>query len=71
VKRVPADQLNQHVERLVGFWIAERQEGEDFRAFTDRKGDDELVAAATQRSIDEVRAELRPRAARRAEVVDA
>lgn len=71
VKRVPADQLNQHVERLVGFWIAERQEGEDFRAFTDRKGDDELVAAAMQRSIDEVRAELPPRAARRAEVVDA
>jgi ferredoxin-nitrite reductase len=71
VKRVPADQLNEHVARLVSFWIAERQEGEDFRAFTDRKGDDELVAAATQRSIDEVRAELRPRAARRAEVVDA
>jgi ferredoxin-nitrite reductase len=71
VKRVPADQLNQHVERLVRFWIDERTEGEDFRAFTDRKGDDELVAAATLRPIEEVRAELRPRATRKPEAVDA
>ncbi len=71
VKRVPADQLNQHVERLVRFWIDERTEGEDFRAFTDRKGDDVLVAAATLRPIEEVRAELRPRASRTPEAVDA
>jgi ferredoxin-nitrite reductase len=70
VKRVPGDRVNEHVERLVRFWIAEREECEDFRAFTDRRGDDELIAAATLRPIDEVRAELRPRAARRTEVVD-
>ena len=38
---------------------------------TPREQVDELVAAATQRSLEEVRAELRSRAARRAEVVDA
>jgi ferredoxin-nitrite reductase len=71
VKRVPGDQVNQHIERLVRFWLDARAEGEDFRAFTDRKGDDELVAAATLRPIDEVQAELRPRGARRPEAVDA
>jgi sulfite reductase beta subunit-like hemoprotein len=71
VKRVPAEQVNEHVERLVRFWLAQRAEAEDFRTFTDRKGDDELVAAATLRPIDEVRAELRPRAARKPETVDA
>ena len=71
VKRVPGNQVNEHVERLVRFWIEQREPGEDFRAFTDRKGDDELVAAATLRPIEDVRAELRPRAARRAEPVDA
>jgi sulfite reductase beta subunit-like hemoprotein len=71
VKRVPGDQVNEHVERLVRLWISEREPGEDFRAFTDRTGDDALVAAATLRPIEEVRAELRPRAARRTEAVDA
>jgi sulfite reductase beta subunit-like hemoprotein len=71
VKRVPADRVNDHVERLVRCWIDGRHAGEDFRAFTDRTGDDELVAAATQRPIEEVRAELRPRPGRRAEAVDA
>jgi ferredoxin-nitrite reductase len=71
VKRVPADRVNEHVERLVRLWIDDRQEGEDFRAFTDRTGDDELIAAATQRPIEEVRAELRPRAARTTETADA
>jgi ferredoxin-nitrite reductase len=70
VKRVPANRLNEHVERLVRFWIEERQEGEDFRSFTDRRGDDELIAAATLRPIDEVRAELRPRT-RKTETIDA
>jgi ferredoxin-nitrite reductase len=71
VKRVPAAQVNEHVERLVRFWIGAREPGEDFRAFTDRTGDDVLIAAATLRPIEEVRAELRPRPARRAEAVDA
>jgi ferredoxin-nitrite reductase len=71
VKRVPGEQVNEHVERLVQFWIDQRQPGEDFRAFTDRKADDELVAAATLRPIEEVRAELRPRAAHRTEAADA
>lgn len=72
VKRVPGDQLHQHIERLVRFWLEQRREGESFRAFVDRRGDDELVAAATLRPIEEVRAELRPRARRaeRAEAVD-
>jgi hypothetical protein len=63
--------VNEHIERLVQFWIDQRQPGEDFRAFTDRKADDELVAAATLRPIEEVRAELRPRAAHRTEAADA
>ena len=70
VKRVPADRVNEHVERLVRYWVERRNGGEDFRAFTDRTADDELVAAATLRPIDEVRAELRPRA-RRPEAADA
>ncbi|HEU5169106.1 MAG TPA: hypothetical protein VFU46_01140 [Gemmatimonadales bacterium] len=69
VKRVPGEALNGHVERLVRFWLTERAAGEDFRAFVDRRGDDELVAAATARPIEEVRAELRPRA-RRTESVE-
>ncbi|HEX5386494.1 MAG TPA: hypothetical protein VFW66_07355 [Gemmatimonadales bacterium] len=64
VKRVAAELVNGHVERLVRFWLAEREAGEAFAAFADRQPDEALIAAATERPIDEVRAELRPRARR-------
>ena len=71
VKRVPGEKVHEYVERLVRFWIDQRHDGEDFRAFTDRTGDEELIAAATLRPLDEVRAEFRPRMGRSPEVVDA
>ncbi|HEU4587091.1 MAG TPA: hypothetical protein VFS11_00480, partial [Gemmatimonadales bacterium] len=70
VKRVAADQVNVHVERLVRLWLAERQPGESFKAFADRQPDEVLIAAATLRPIDEVRAELRPRARKTMEPAD-
>jgi sulfite reductase beta subunit-like hemoprotein len=41
-RRVPTEELDQTVERLVGGWLAARGEGEDFRAFCDRTSDEEL-----------------------------
>jgi ferredoxin-nitrite reductase len=70
VKRVAADQVNVHVERLVRLWLAERQPDESFKAFADRQPDEVLIAAATLRPIDEVRAELRPRARKTMEPAD-
>jgi sulfite reductase beta subunit-like hemoprotein len=64
VKRVAADQVNVYVERLVRLWLGERQPDEGFKAFADRRQDDELIAVATERPIEEIRAEMRPRARR-------
>jgi ferredoxin-nitrite reductase len=41
-RRVPTEELDETVERLVGGWLAARDGGEDFRAFCDRTSDDEL-----------------------------
>jgi ferredoxin-nitrite reductase len=41
-RRVPTEELDETVERLVGGWLATRSEGEDFRAFCDRTSDEEL-----------------------------
>jgi sulfite reductase beta subunit-like hemoprotein len=41
-RRVPTEELDETVERLVGGWLAARDEGEDFRAFCDRTSDEEL-----------------------------
>ncbi len=42
-RRVPTEELDEAVERLVTGWLAGRGESEDFRAFCDRTSDDELA----------------------------
>ena len=46
VRRVPTDVVTEHVRRLVDAYLRERQPGESYRAFFERKGDAELVAIA-------------------------
>jgi len=41
-RRVPTEELEETVDRLVSSWLTMRREGEDFRAFSDRLSDDEL-----------------------------
>jgi ferredoxin-nitrite reductase len=41
-RRVPTEELEETVDRLVASWLAMRGEGEDFRAFSDRMSDEEL-----------------------------
>jgi sulfite reductase beta subunit-like hemoprotein len=41
-KRVPTDELDDAVVGLVGGWVAQRSEGETFRAFADRTSDEDL-----------------------------
>jgi ferredoxin-nitrite reductase len=41
-RRVPAEELQETVDRLVSSWLAMRRDGEDFRAFSDRLSDEEL-----------------------------
>ena len=41
-RRVPTEELDETVERLVRGWLAARAEGEDFRTFCDRTSDEEL-----------------------------
>jgi sulfite reductase beta subunit-like hemoprotein len=45
-RRVPSEELDEAVERLVGGWLDNRSGNESFRAFCDRTGDDELGALA-------------------------
>jgi sulfite reductase beta subunit-like hemoprotein len=45
-RRVPAEELSAAVEGLVGGWLSERQAEEGFRAFTDRRTNDELGVLA-------------------------
>ncbi|MFN8525490.1 MAG: nitrite/sulfite reductase [Chloroflexota bacterium] len=47
LRRVPAAEAATYVERLVGGYLADRQDGESFQAFAQRKSDEELVALAT------------------------
>jgi ferredoxin-nitrite reductase len=44
LRRVPAEQAAETVERLVGAYLDERADGESFQAFAKRKSDEELVA---------------------------
>ncbi len=46
VRRVPKDQVTAYVERLVAGYLRERQAGESYRAYFERKSDAELVALA-------------------------
>ena len=41
-RRVPSEELDATVDRLVAAWLAARRAGEDFRAFCDRLSDEEL-----------------------------
>lgn len=61
VRRVPEEQAKYHVERLVGAYLDEREAGERFKQYADRKSDEELIAIASARPIDEVRLELAER----------
>ena len=47
LRRVPAQEAADYVERLVGAYLAERQDGESFQTFAQRKSDEELVAVAS------------------------
>jgi sulfite reductase beta subunit-like hemoprotein len=58
-RRVPTEELDGTVERLLSGWLEARHDGEDFRAFCDRTSDDELGAIAGRepaRSREEVAA---------------
>jgi len=57
VRRVPADQAHLYVERLARAYLAERQDGDGFKAFADRHTDEELIAIATSRPLAEIIAE--------------
>ena len=41
-RRVPTEELNETVERLIVAWLEGRSPGESFRAYCDRTTDDEL-----------------------------
>lgn len=47
LRRVPATQVEPHLERLVRAYLNHRQTEESFKAFCDRHPDEELVAIAT------------------------
>lgn len=56
IRRVPAEEAPAYVERLVGAYLEDRREGERFKAFADRLGDDELVALAEGRARGDLHA---------------
>jgi sulfite reductase beta subunit-like hemoprotein len=47
IRRVPKHLVNGYVERLVRAYLTERQPGETYRQFFERKSDEELVAIAS------------------------
>jgi sulfite reductase (ferredoxin) len=47
LRRVPAEQAADYVERLVGAYLEERTLGETFQAYAQRKSDEDLTAIAT------------------------
>jgi ferredoxin-nitrite reductase len=58
VRRVPHTQAKFFVERLVGSYLTNRLPEESFRQFADRQSDEELIATASGRPIQDVIAEL-------------
>ncbi|MCL5947261.1 MAG: nitrite/sulfite reductase, partial [Chloroflexi bacterium] len=58
IRRVPAGEAKFYVERLVRAYLAEHVLGEQFKEFADRKTDEELIAIASGRPLEEVRAEM-------------
>ena len=65
VRRVPHTDAKYYVERLVGAYLQDRLPEESFKDFADRKSDEELIATASNRSIEEVVAELEKKGRRR------
>lgn len=47
LRRVPSEEAAQYVERLVGAYLSQRDDGESFQSFAKRKSDEELVAIAS------------------------
>ena len=47
LRRVPTEEASAYVERLVGAYLNERQNGESFQAFAKRKSDEELISIGT------------------------
>ncbi|HEX6507222.1 MAG TPA: nitrite/sulfite reductase, partial [Chloroflexota bacterium] len=70
VRRVPHTEAKHFVERLVGSYLRERLPDETFKNFADRKSDEELIATASNRALDEVVAELAAKRARGGPVDD-
>lgn len=58
IRRVPAGEAKFYVERLVRAYLAECVPGEHFKEFADRKTDEELIAIASGRPLEEVRTEM-------------
>jgi len=61
VRRVPADQIGDYVERLVHDYVQERGPEEPFREYARRKSDEELISIASKRPIEEIIAEFKNR----------
>jgi sulfite reductase beta subunit-like hemoprotein len=61
LRRVPAEEAPQYVERLVAAYVGERESGERFRDFTRRKSDEELISIGSGRPLDDVVAEMKTR----------
>jgi sulfite reductase beta subunit-like hemoprotein len=69
VRRVPHHEAKFYVERLVGAYVGRRLPDESFKNFADRHSDEELIAIASNRALEDVTAELSARA-RRGRVAD-
>jgi ferredoxin-nitrite reductase len=58
VRRVPHTEAKLYVERLVGSYLDRHLPDESFKDFADRHSDEELIATASNRPLDQVVAEL-------------
>lgn len=65
IRRVPHDQAKYFVERLVRAYLSERLPEETFKDFADRQTDEHLIAAASNRSVEDVARELAAKGRRR------
>jgi ferredoxin-nitrite reductase len=65
VRRVPSDDAKFYVERLIRAYLERRQPGEPFKGFADRTSDEELIAIASDRPLEEIEAEFKAAQSRR------
>ncbi|GAC1633948.1 MAG: ferredoxin--nitrite reductase [Chloroflexota bacterium] len=70
VRRVPHTEAKFYVGRLVGSYLDKRLPEESFSDFADRQSDEELIATASDRSLEEVTAELAAKGRRGAVAVE-